>query len=188
MGRASSREAARPTCETATAKAATSTVRGLPSGSRTAGKSSAARHRRVPSKLRHVTLACVPSDSKSTASAGRDFTISATSRAGTSAVPASDSSTGTRISVVTSRSVVTRVSPSSPAVISTPVRAGIPGLVDTPRCTVAIASARVSRSHLNFTGHLPGRRKASSCSQTAVAVGPVERVDKASGAQVSAGV
>src|SRR5712691_11308734 len=81
--------------------------------------------------------------------------MSASSRAGTRAIPSSWTWTGNCSRAETSRSVVARVSSAPVAFISTPVRAGMPGRDDTARWTVWSASDRTSRSHLNFTEHLP---------------------------------
>ena len=135
VGRASSRDAARPTCETASANDRDATWTRIPEGSCHAGKSSAGRSRKVPSNEAHLIRAWVPSASNSTGASGRLFTMSPNRRAGTSDTPASEICTSSMARrAETSRSVVVRTrAPASSAWISTPVSAGIPGLVETPR-------------------------------------------------------
>ena len=155
-GRASSRLAARATCDTASANRPASTSIRTPLGSCSAGKSSAGSRRSDPSYAAQRSRAWLWSVSNSTGASDSDFTVSPTSRAGTSATPGSLTCTSIDSRAETSRSVVMSVSrPSSVASMRTPVSAGIPGREETPRWTVCSASESASRSHRNFTVPTP---------------------------------
>ena len=155
-GRASSRDAPRPTCPIASANAPASAVTVVPLGSCNPGKSSAGSSRSVPSYAAQRIVAWLWSVSNSTGAFDRLFTVSPSSRAGTSAIPDSVTCTEIDSRADTSRSVVMSVSsPPSAASINTPVSAGIPGRDDTPRWTVCKASESASRSHRNFNVATP---------------------------------
>jgi hypothetical protein len=160
IGRASSLDAARTTCDSAVASSALAKVTGSPPGSAIRGNSSAGSTRRLNSERPAEMRASSASTSTSTLPAGRARTMSDANRPGRTTTPSPLPETAISTEMVSSRSVPVSRSWSPLSSTRTPDRTGS----DVPRPAAARpalprASTRTSRSHRNFTPWLAFYRR-----------------------------
>ena len=157
IGRASSFDAAGTTWRSASARPAASTRTPTSGTSGSRGKSATANVRNVVENRPHSTNASSPVNSTVTVSPSSRWRMSANRRACTTALPSPSPWAGACTRIVSSRSEPTNSTPASVSVTRRPESTGRAPVRDaTARWAVLTASARVSRSHRNFTVLLPG--------------------------------